>query len=204
MSTPTDSTSTASGSTAKLFLAWRNGDKGALDPLMERLGNELRRLARRQLSAERPEHTLQSVELVNEAYLRLVQQRDVRDRAHFFALASRMMRRILANHARDRSALKRGGDISIVPLPELDIVPRNEPLDAIDIIALHRAMEELTELDPRQAQLVDMRVFGGLTNDECAEVLGISVATVKRDWTTAKAWLRSAIEGDPHSKGRRG
>jgi RNA polymerase sigma factor (TIGR02999 family) len=146
---------------------------------------------------ERGEHTLQATALIHEAYLRLVDQRRVewRNRAHFFGIAAQMMRRVLVDHARGRLAAKRGGDIRPVTLEsEIDADVQADDADAgLDVLALHEALERLAELDPPQARLVELRYFGGLNIDETAEALGISPATVKREWTVARAWLRREL-----------
>jgi len=172
----------------ELLIRWNQGDQGALDRLMPLVYEDLRHVARRHLAVEDREHTLQSAALVNETYLRLVDQRRVqwRNRMHFFAISARMMRRILVDHARRRCAEKRGSarptlalDRSIGILEEQDL----------DIIALDEALGALSVLDPQQARVIELRFFGGLTIQEIAEALDISSATVTRDWVTAKAWL---------------
>ncbi len=158
------------------------------------LYEELRRLARFFLASERSNHTLQPTALVHEAYLRLIDQHSVdwRNRAHFLGVAAGMMRRILINHAEARNAAKRNGGAEIVALEDaLGVF-----LDArLDLLELNRSLERLTELDPQQARVVELRYFGGLSIDETAEVLGISPATVKREWSTAKIWLLHQMEG---------
>jgi len=176
----------------RLLEAHREGDPAALERLTTLLYGELRRIAAYYLRAERPDHSLQPTALVHEAYLRLAEQRDFhwRDRAHFFALAARVMRRILVDHARARSAEKRGSARRVVPLDEtLDVVASTD----LDLVALDDALVALERLDPQQSRVVELRYFGGLTIEEAAEVIGISPATVKRDWTMAKAWLRREI-----------
>ncbi len=151
---------------------------------------ELRKLARSYLRAERPEHTLQPTALVNEAYLRLVDQRSVRwqNRRHFFGIAAQLMRRILVDHARKRQSEKRGGGDALIPFEEA----KGVPVKARDLVALDDALKDFATIDPRSAKIVELRQFGGLSIDETADVLEISPATVKRDWTVAKAWLRRA------------
>jgi RNA polymerase sigma factor (TIGR02999 family) len=172
----------------RLLVDWGQGDQEALDQLAPLVYDELRRLAGNQLRRERPGHTLQSTALVHEAYLRLIDQKNVRwqNRAHFFGVASQMIRRILVDHARAHQAAKRGAG---VPRLELD-----EALDAgvqrdLDLVALDDALESLGRLDPQQARIIELRFFGGLSIEETAEVIGISPATVKREWSSARAWL---------------
>jgi RNA polymerase sigma factor (TIGR02999 family) len=176
----------------QLLVAWGDGDRAALDRLMPLIYEELRRLAHQYMSRERPGHTLQTSELVNEAYLRLIDQRDVRwqNRAHFFGVAAQMMRRILVDYARRRHYAKRGGDARRVPLDEAMIVSEER---AADVLALDDALKSLAEIDPRQSQIVELRFFGGLSIEETAAVLAVSPGTVMRDWTLAKAWLRRAV-----------
>jgi len=171
----------------ELLQEWNRGHREALDRLMPIVTAELRKVARAHLRRERNDHTLQPTALVNEAYLKMVNWDRVnwRDRAHFFAVAARVMRRILVDHARARHAAKRGG-CRVVPLSEFA-----EPAATrdVDLVALDEALHELAGLDERQARLVELRFFAGLTIDETAEVLKVGAATVSRDWTTARAWL---------------
>jgi len=178
----------ASGGVTGLLIDWSNGDRGALDRLMPLVYEELRHIARHHLSAEDVGHTLQSTALVHEAYLKLVDQRRVRwqNRAHFFAVAAQLIRRILLDHARRRHAAKRGGPATRLTLEEGLIAPRCRD---VDLVSLDEALNALAELDPQQARVVELRFFAGLTIAEAAEALGISSATVQRDWVTAKAWL---------------
>jgi RNA polymerase sigma factor (TIGR02999 family) len=171
-----------------LLIDWSNGDRGALDRLMPLVYEELRGIARRHLSLEDGPQTLQSTALVHEAYLRLIDQSRVqwRNRAHFFAVAARLIRRILLDHARRRHAEKRGGGSHRLTLGEGIASPARQD---VDILALDQALDGLAELDSMQAQVVELRFFAGLTIPETAEVLGISTATVERDWITARAWL---------------
>ena len=173
-----------------LLNAWSDGKQDALDELMPLVYQELRKLARSYLRAERPEHTLQPTALVNEAYLRLVDQRNVRwrNRRHFYGIAAQLMRRILVDHARKRQSEKRGGGEALIPFEEA----RGVPVKAQDLVALDDALKDFATIDPRSAKIVELRQFGGLSIDETADVLEISPATVKRDWTLAKAWLRRA------------
>ncbi|HKR60729.1 MAG TPA: sigma-70 family RNA polymerase sigma factor [Pyrinomonadaceae bacterium] len=178
----------------QLLVAWGNGDRAARDELMPLVYDELRRLAHRYMGRERPDHTLQTSALVNEAFIRLIDQKDVRwqNRAHFFGIAAQMMRRILVDHARKRGFAKRGGDQHAVPLEEVMIV---SPQRAAEVVALDDALNSLAELDPRKSQIIELRFFGGLSIEETAEVLGVSPGTVMRDWTFARAWLRREITG---------
>jgi RNA polymerase sigma factor (TIGR02999 family) len=167
---------------------WGRGDPRALDRLLPLVYAELRRVAGRQLRLERDGHTLQPTALVHEAYLRLVDQRQVhwQSRAHFFAVSAQIMRRVLVDHARRRKAAKRGDDIERVSLDH-EVAARAS--DAISILALDRALERLEGVDPALARIVELRAFGGLTIDEAAHVLKVSPSTAKRDWRTARAWL---------------
>lgn len=176
----------------QLLVAWSGGDQAARDELMPLVYEELRRLAHQCMSRERPGHTLQTSALLNEAYLRLVDQKSInwQDRAHFFGIAARLMRQILVDYARKRRYAKRGGDARRVPLDEALIVSEER---AADVVALDDALKSLAEVDPRQSQIVELRFFGGLSIEETAEVLAVSPGTVMRDWTLAKAWLRRAV-----------
>jgi len=170
-----------------LLREWRAGDAAALDRLMPLVYDELRAQARRLLRAERGPVTLQATGVVHEAYLRLVggQPAAWEDRAHFFGVASRLMRQVLVDHARARLALKRGGGATLVELAE---VPAPEA-PRVDVLALHAALDRLAALDAAQERIVELRYFGGLTVEETALVLSVSPATVKRDWASARAWL---------------
>lgn len=172
----------------QLLVRWSNGDHDALEQLMPLVYGELRRLASRYLRRERPDHTLQSTALVHEAFLKLVDQQNVhwQNRAHFFGVAAQMIRRILVDHARGHRAAKRGGGAWKLSLDEA--IAEQQRHD-IDLVSLDDALTSLSELDPQQGKIVELRFFTGLSIEETAEVLGISPATVKRDWTTAKAWL---------------
>ncbi len=176
----------------ELLVAWNEGDEAALEQLMPVVYDELRRLARRHLAGERGER-LQTTALVHDAYLRLVDQRAVRwqNRAHFYAIAARMMRRILIDHARARVTDRRGGGAPHVALDQAAEVSSER---ADQLVALDDALQRLAEVDPRKSRVVELRFFGGMSVEETAEVLGISNATVMRDWSTAKAWLHRAIE----------
>jgi len=178
-----------------LLEAWSHGDKEALDKLMPLVYDELRRLARQQMRRESPGHTLQTTALVNEAYLRLVDQRKAhwQNRAQFFGVAAQLMRRILVNHARGRNRMKRAGDLQKVSLDEAAIV---SPEAAADLLALHDALEKLETTNERMGRIVELRFFGGLSIEEAAEVLKVSPGTVMKDWTFAKAFLHEEISND--------
>jgi len=179
-----------------LLAKWRKGSVEAEAQLMERVQGELRRLAAGYLRRERAGQTLQPTAVVNEAYMRLLPQRGVswENRAHFFGIAARMMRRVLVDHARRRHAAKRdAGPADPVSISGLASPAREA--DPIDVLALHDALSKLADLDKRQAEIVEMRFFAGLTVEEIAEVLEISTATVKREWATAKLWLRRQMQG---------
>jgi RNA polymerase sigma factor (TIGR02999 family) len=180
----------------QLLIKWRNGDRNALDEMTPVLYEELRRLARHFLGGERSDHTLQPTALVHEAYLRLIDQRavDWRNRAHFLAMAATMMRRILINHAQAHKAAKRQGSVEVVALEEAFGV-RTDP--RIDLLHLNTTLERLSGMDEQQGRVVELRYFGGLSVEETAEVLGVSPATVKREWSTARLWLMQQMEGGP-------
>lgn len=172
---------------SELLRLWRAGDDGALHHLLPRVYEELRRVARRHLRNERADHTLQTTALIHEAYLRLMEQgpRDVQNRCQFVALTSHLMRQILVDHARERLAQKRQGGCRIELSEELAV---SEPRE-VDVLAVDDALSRLAGLDPQQARVVELRYFGGLSIRETSEALGVSEATVKRDWATARAWL---------------
>jgi RNA polymerase sigma factor (TIGR02999 family) len=174
----------------QLLDRWSSGDKDALEQLTPMVYNELKRVARRQMMKERSDHTLESTALVHEAYMRLVDQKQTKwqSRAHFFAVASEMARRILVDYAKARNAKKRGG-------PKVSLEDSPEPFvnQDSDIIAVNDALDELVKLDPRQARIVELRYFGGLTIEETAEVIGVSTPTVKRDWLVARAFLQRSL-----------
>jgi RNA polymerase sigma-70 factor (ECF subfamily) len=178
--------------TTELLLAWNEGDQGALNKLMPLVYDELRRLAQHYLRGERADHTLQPTALVHEAWLRLVRTDHMtwQHRAHFIGVAAEMMRRILVDHARQHRALIRGGGETKVSLDEARDVP---PQTEVDVIALDDALNSLSQIDPRQNRIVELKYFGGLEISEIAEVLGISPATVKRDWAWARAWLHREL-----------
>lgn len=179
----------------KLLADWGRGDEKARDELIPFVYDELRRLARRHLWNERPNHTLQSAALVNEAYLRLARQKapQWQNRAHFFGVAAQLMRNILVDHARNRLAAKRGAG---TPRLALDSAAATPQKPGIDLVALDDALTKLAGLDARQSRLVELRFFGGLSIEETAVVLGVSPATVKREWVTARAWLRRELHRD--------
>jgi RNA polymerase sigma factor (TIGR02999 family) len=176
----------------RLLADWSKGDRQALEKLTPLVYDELRRLAGRYLRQERHGHTLQSTALVHEAYLKLVGQNNVRwqNRAHFFGIAAQMIRRILVDYARARGADKRGSGAEKLSLDEAIALPGGPDLD---LVALDDALEGLARIDPRQSRLVELRFFAGLTLEETAEVLQMSLATAKRDWVSAKAWLSREI-----------
>ncbi len=175
-----------------LLLEWRAGDARVLDKLIPLVYEDLRQLAKRYMAGERPGHTLQTTALINEAYVRLIDQKDMQwqNRAHFFAVAAQAMRRILVDHARSRDAAKRGGGAHKVSLEEAAVVAQER---AAELVALDDALRELAAIDSRKHQIVELRYFGGLSVEETSEVLGVSPVTVMRGWSTAKAWLARAI-----------
>ena len=182
------------GEISELLRAWSDGDPSAADKMMPLVYDELRRQARRYLRRERANHTLQSTALVHEAYIRLVGQRSVtwQNRAHFFGIAAEMMRRILVNYALRALREKRGGEAVTIAIDGggVQIADRSSE---VNLIELDDALDRLAELDPRQAKVVELKYFGGLSIEETAEVLGISIATVKREWNMARAWLRAEL-----------
>src|ERR1035438_3213913 len=183
----------AGGEISTLLRAWSDGDQSALDRLTPIVYEELRHLARRYMKRERPGHSLQTSALVNEAYMRLVDYKRMQwqNRAHFFAVSSQLMRRILVERAR-RHNLKRGGGVQHVSLEEAAVMGGDQ---ATDLVALDDALNALARLDARKAQVVEMRFFGGLSVEETAEVLKVSPVTVMRDWSTAKVWLYRELTG---------
>jgi len=176
----------------QLLLAWNGGEVGARDQLLLAVYEELRRIANGQLIGEKPGHTLQATALVNEAYLRLVDQTRVhwRNRAHFFGIAAQLMRRILVDHARRRQAAKRGGGVTVVEFED-SLTPRAKR--SVDLVVLDDILTRLGEFDSSAVRLVELRYFGGLTIEETAEVLAVSPATVKREWATARAWMHREL-----------
>jgi RNA polymerase sigma-70 factor (ECF subfamily) len=174
-----------------LLAAWSNGDEAAYEKLVPLVYAELHRLAHRYMSRERPDHTLQTTALVGEAYLRLVDQKvHWENRAHFFAIAAELMRRILVDHARKHSYAKRGGNARKVSLNEAVLMARDR---SDELVALDEALTRLAEFDQRKSRVVELRFFGGLSVEETAEMLKVSVNTVKRDWSTARAWLYKTV-----------
>src|SRR6267143_6203437 len=180
----------------ELLVAWGNGDAAARDQLMPLVYRELHRLAHHYMNRERPGHTLQTSALVNEAFVRLIDQKEVhwQNRAHFFGIAAQLMRRILVDYARSRHYAKRGGDARQVSFDEAVIV---SPERATEVVALDDALKRLAVIDERKSQIVEFRFFGGLSIEETAEVLKVSPGTIMRDWTLAKAWLRKEMMGTP-------
>jgi len=178
----------------KLLKDWSGGDQTALDKLMPLVYDELHRLAHQHMLREKPGHLLQTSALINEAYLRLVDEPQVnwQNRTHFFGIAARLMRRILVDEARKRNSAKRGGEVIQVSLHEAMTVPQEQ---AANVVALDDALKDLEAIDSRQSEIVELRFFGGLSIDETAEVLKVSPGTVMRDWTFARAWLRNQMSG---------
>ena len=186
--------STYSGeNVTELLVAWSQGDQAALDRLTPLVYNELHRLARCYMRRESPGHTLQTSALVNEAYLRLVDQRDVRwrNRSHFFGIAAQMMRRILVDHARSHGRAKRGGDAHRLSLDATVIMSKER---FVDLVAIDEALSKLAKLDLQKSRIVEMKFFGGLNTDEVAECMHVSSRTIEREWRKAKAWLKAALE----------
>ena len=181
-----------------LLERWRSGDRAALDALMPLVYEELRRLARHYLKQERPDHTLQSTALVHEAYVRLVGQDlpEWKSRSHFFGVAARLMRQILVDHARNHRAAKRGGD---TPRLTLDENFADSTARTWDILALNDALNHLSEISRQQSDIVELRFFSGLSIEETSDVLGVSPATVKRNWVAARAWLFREMNRSEHA-----
>jgi RNA polymerase sigma-70 factor (ECF subfamily) len=179
----------------QLLTDWSGGNEGALEKLIPLIQPELHRLAHHFMSRERLGHTLQTTELLNEAYLRLVDdpKRNWQNRTHFIAAAAQLMRRIMVDHARERRSLKRGGDAMKVSLDEAALVSEQR---GEELLALDEALEKLATQDPRKSQIVELRYFGGLTTDEIAAFLEISDRTVRREWRMARAWLYGALSGE--------
>jgi RNA polymerase sigma-70 factor, ECF subfamily len=182
------------GEITQLLQGWRGGDRKALDALLPIVHKELQRLAHFQLRKERPDHTLQSAALVNEAYLRLVGLNTPQweSRSHFYAIAAQLMRQILVDYARRHRAGKRGAGVSTLSLEDATMLSPGKEKD-IDVVALDDALKALAQIDARKAQVVELRFFGGLSFDETAEVLKVSAVTVSRDWSTARAWLHREL-----------
>ena len=183
----------SSPNVTQLLVAWGKGDQHAFDALMREVRKELHRLAAHYMAEEPPGHELQPTALINEAYLRLVDWKNIQwsDRAHFFGMAANMMRRVLVDYARSRDRLKRGGEAIQVSFAEAANVPVPR---STDVLALDKALRELEQIDPRKGQIVEMRFFGGLSQEETAEALHVSVATVRRDWSLARAWLARELK----------
>jgi RNA polymerase sigma-70 factor, ECF subfamily len=202
---PVPRPSAASRDVTQLLRAWSDGDETALELLVPLIEDELRRLARAYMARERKGHTLQATALVNEVFLRFPEAGRLRwqDRAHFIGVAARLMRRVLIDHARVRGRRKRGGAVERVTLDEQALTV-GEP--SVDIIAVDRALEDFARIDPRKSQVVELRFFGGLSLEEIADVLHVSVETVKRDWRLARLWLSRAlqVEAQPRAPGRSG
>ena len=186
-----------SSDVTRLLLAWRKGDAGAADQLLPAIYDELHRQAERAMRRENPDHTLQATALVNEAYLKLVDQSRVewKNRAHFFGVAAQAMRRVLVDHARGKHADKRGGRAARVTLDDANAGAAEEAAGELDVLALNDALERLAALDAQQAKVVELRYFSGLNIEETAVALSISPATVKREWAVARAWLKRELAG---------
>lgn len=183
----------SSSSVSQLLIAWSKGDEAALEQLTPLVYDELHRMARRYMRGESPAHTLQTSALVNEAYLRLVDQRNVswQNRSHFFGIASQLMRRILVDHARSHARQKRGGNAERLSLDGAAIFTKER---GRDLVAIDEALIKLAELDPQKSRIVEMKFFGGLTNDEVAECLNVSSRTIEREWRKSKAWLKAELQ----------
>jgi RNA polymerase sigma factor (TIGR02999 family) len=184
---------TSSRNVTQLLVAWSKGDQQAFGALMPEVRKELHRLAAHYMAEEPPGHDLQPTALINEAYLRLVDWKNIQwaDRAHFFAMAAGMMRRVLVDYARSRDRLKRGGEAILVSFTEAANVRLGE---SADVLALDKALRELEKIDPRKSQIVEMRFFGGLSQEETAAALNVSVGTVRRDWSLGRAWLARELK----------
>jgi RNA polymerase sigma factor (TIGR02999 family) len=175
----------------QLLHAWGKGDEAARDELIPLVYDTLRRIARHQLRGERAGHTLETTALINEAYLKLVEQSvSWQSRAHFFGIAARLMRQLLVDYARARQRLKRGGDMQQISLTDAAGIAEDK---AVDVLALDDALQILTEVDPQSSRIVELRFFGGLTIEETAQVMGISTPTVERGWRAARAWLQTEL-----------
>lgn len=174
----------------QMLLAWREGDEAARDALIPLVYDQLHRIARHHLRQERPGHSLQTTALINEAYLKLIEQSvSWQDRNHFFGIAARLMRQILVDHARARKRLKRGGDAHQISLTAAE----GEQEQGADLLALNDALEALSEVDPQRSRIVELRFFGGLTIEETAQVMRVSTPTVERGWRAARAWLQTEL-----------
>jgi RNA polymerase sigma-70 factor, ECF subfamily len=184
-------TKPASENMTQLLLAWSRGDEAARDELIPLVYDTLRRIARRQLRGERAGHTIETAALINEAYLKLIEQPvSWESRSHFFGIAARIMRQLLVDYARTRQRLKRGGDRQQISLTAAGQIAQEE---VVDLIALDEALKTLAEVDPQRGQIVELRFFGGLTIEETAHVMGISTPTVERGWRAARAWLQTEL-----------
>ncbi len=177
----------------QLLVAWTNGDQAARDQLMSVVYQELHRLAHHYMKRESPGHTLQTSALVNEAFVKLIDQRNVswQNRSHFFGIASQLMRRILVDHARSHARQKRGGNAQRLSLNTTAVSTKER---VVDLVAIDEALTKLAELDSQKSRIVEMKFFGGLTNDEVAECLNVSSRTIEREWRKSKAWLKGALE----------
>jgi len=183
----------------ELLLSWGQGDTAALDRLVPLLYDDLRRVARGHLRRERPGHSLQATALVHEVFLRLVDvdRMTLKSRAHFFALSARLMRQILVDHARRQRASKRGGSATVISLNEASGAAAPTSTSSVDVLALDEALDALSSLDARQCRVVELRFFAGLNIPEAADALGVSTATVEREWAMAKAWLHQRLSTPP-------
>ena len=186
----------AAENVTQLLLAWGRGDESARDQLIPLVLDTLRRIARRQLRAERAGHSFETNALINEAYLKLIEQSVVswESRAHFFGIAARLMRELLVDHARARQRLKRGGGQEQISFTSSAIIVKEQ---AVDLLALDEALKTLSGVDPQSSRIVELRFFGGLTIDETAQVIGVSTPTVERGWRTARAWLQTELSPSP-------
>ena len=186
----------AAENVTQLLLAWGQGDESARDQLIPLVLDTLRRIARRQLRAERAGHSFETNALINEAYLKLIEQSAVpwESRAHFFGIAARLMRELLVDHARARQRLKRGGGQEQISFTSSAIIVKEQ---AVDLLALDEALKTLSGVDPQSSRIVELRFFGGLTIDETAQVIGVSTPTVERGWRTARAWLQTELSPSP-------
>jgi len=183
-------TVSTSQNVTQMLLAWGEGDEAARDALIPLVYDHLHRIARRHLRNERPGHSLQTTALINEAYLKLIEQSvSWQNRNHFFGIAARLMRQILVDHARARKRLKRGGDGQQISLTAAE----GEPEQGADLLALNDALEALSEVDPQRSRIVELRFFGGLTIEETAQVMRVSTPTVERGWRAARAWLQTEL-----------
>jgi RNA polymerase sigma factor (TIGR02999 family) len=185
----------------QLLVAWSNGDERAFEALAPLVYQELHRLAKGYMKKERPDHTLQTTALIHEAWMRLVDARslDWKNRAHFFAISARLMRRILVDHARARNVVKRGGEAQRVPVEDAALFgPERTP----DLVALDDALQALAAFDPRKSEVIELRFFGGLSVEETAQVLGVSADTVLRDWRLARSWLLKELSSQEVDDGQ--